>query len=1182
MKRHIFIVLTVMISVLAGTISLYAQWELNGVPICTASRAQDEPEIISDNSGGAIITWSDERGGNYGIYAQRVDANGYVQWTANGVPICTGEEEKLNPVIVYDGAGGAIIAWEDRRGWDDALDIYAQRIDAAGTVLWTADGVAISTASDDQRKPQIISDAAGGAIITWECKNNYDVIRAQKINANGNVQWAANGIDVTSNHIEYGHYDPQITSDGSGGAIITWERWAWSEDTNDIYAQRILGSSTFNWPLGGVAICTAAKDQFTPQIVSDGYGGAIITWQDERNKTVWNDAYDIYAQRVNRYGSILWTADGVPVCTAILDQENQQIISDGAHGAIITWEDNRHSAPLTSPKIYAQRVAANGNMLWTIDGVAVSSTTVNSHQYPQITSNGSGGAIIVWESDYPTDIYAQNLDANGNAIWTQDGVAICNASANQYRPQLLSDGADGAIFTWADARNGYLDIYAQRYPASIEAPTEILVTYPNGGETWYTGNSYNITWNSDAYVGTVTIQISITGGSTWTNISTSTDNDGSYSYSPDQSKVSTQCLIKVTSNEAPGVTDTSDDLFTITEAITNPPPTDLICLNGYHEAIPLTWNAPAGGSPQGYNLYRDSQLIAGNLTRTYYRDEPVSNGQTYHYQVTAVYPGEESDFSNGFYGSAMVNGYFLNAGWASSAPTLDGTINSGEWSSAATAVMTYPGNAGTVRLYVMNNADYLYVAVDDGIDNSLDHNDTFGLVFDNNHNRELPSSGPSSEGLIQIFWNGSASNAYMGASGFFPDNLNYDDWMTPAGVDQGIALSSGHMQYEGRINLDTSPLQSSPGNSVGMAFYNWNGGNSSFTSLWPEALLDLQSYTTGYGWFYGPFSYGDIQLASSSGGNMVRFQVDMTQELSNVNPGDIIGVRGSESPLDWFQTVQMSDPEGDDVYWVDVDFSGVSPGTVIEYKFVHHAPPLDQTADITWEDDPNREITLSGGTQVLPVVLWNGVESTQVNVTFDVTVPAGTPGSDIVYIAGGFNNWDPGPGLGDSSDDLPMTKISSTQWQLTLPFDPSETLEYKYTRGSWEAVEVIDPNNIYANRSLVVPDHDFTQIDDVISWADMTDVDDDILISREYSLDQNYPNPFNPATTINYQVDRLGRVILKVYDLNGREIATLVDAEKPSGNHEVMFDGSDLPSAVYLYKIYLGDRVITRKLMLLK
>jgi hypothetical protein len=80
------------------------------------------------------------------------------------VPLCTATGNQNAPASVSDGAGGAIVTWYDNRGGD--LDIYAQRLNSAGTPQWTADGVALCAATGDQRYPTIASDGAGGAIVT--------------------------------------------------------------------------------------------------------------------------------------------------------------------------------------------------------------------------------------------------------------------------------------------------------------------------------------------------------------------------------------------------------------------------------------------------------------------------------------------------------------------------------------------------------------------------------------------------------------------------------------------------------------------------------------------------------------------------------------------------------------------------------------------------------------------------------------------------------------------------------------------------------------------------------------------------------------------------------------------------------------------------------------------------------
>lgn len=88
--------------------------------------------------------------------------------------------------------------------------------------------------------------------------------------------------------------------------------------------------------------------------------------------------------------------------------------------------------------------------------------------------------------------------------------------------------------------------------------------------------------------------------------------------------------------------------------------------------------------------------------------------------------------------------------------------------------------------------------------------------------------------------------------------------------------------------------------------------------------------------------------------------------------------------------------------------------------------------------------------------------------------------------------------------------------------------------------------------------------------------------TSQFKLNQNFPNPFNPSTIINYQIPNDGFVTLKVYDILGREVKTLVNEPKTAGRYDVNFDASSLVSGVYLYKINAGSFVQTRKMILLK
>ena len=443
-------------------------WIANGTPISTADDNQGSTQLISDGMGGAIIVWGDSRnstitGGN--IYAQRINPSGVVQWTTNGIPISPASYGQGNPQLVSDGAGGAIITWIDRRDSATGLDIYAQRINPSGVVQWTTNGIPICTESDWQLLPQLVSDGEGGAIIIWKDSRSFAGIYAQRVNSSGDVQWDLDGIPIT---ITRTGDNSEIISDGAGGAIIIWADGRNSATTGwDIYAQKINPSGDVQWTTNGIPVCMANSGQSKPQLVSDGAGGAIIVWVDVRNSTISDK--DIYTQRINSSGDVQWTTNGIQICNAYYDQVNPQITSDGAGGAIITWSDFRASG-YYDPDIYAQRISSSGIIQWTANGIVVSDA-IENQESPRLVSDSLGGVVIVWidsrnnGGSYITDIYIQKLNSTGHPQWIEDGIPICTIDDMQQAPELINDGLGNVIIVWEDDRvSGWedTDIYAQR------------------------------------------------------------------------------------------------------------------------------------------------------------------------------------------------------------------------------------------------------------------------------------------------------------------------------------------------------------------------------------------------------------------------------------------------------------------------------------------------------------------------------------------------------------------------------------------------------------------------------------------------------------------------------------------------------------------------------------------------
>ncbi len=433
-----------------------AFWVQDGVALSAATGAQVLPAVVSDGSGGAIVVWRDFRSGSVNdIYAQRTSASGVALWTTNGVPICTAAGEQIEIAVVTDGSGGAIVTWSDLRSGN--YDIYAQRVDAGGALVptWQADGVAICTAAGNQQEAVIIPDGAGGAIVTWEDYRSGGApdIYAQRVDASGAVLWAQDGVPICTTT---GYQcDPTIVPDGCGGAIMAWGDVR-IVNNSDIYAQRVDASGIVQWIADGVPLCTARSPQSRPHAVSDGAGGAIVAWDDIREYTI-----DIFAQRVSASGSAEWVADGVAVCIALYSQTMFSIFSDGSGGAIVLWGDDR--AGRNQYDIYAQRMSASGSVLWAPDGLVITGPGVQD--YGATAPDGSGGVIVVWRDFQDLNLYVQRVSAAGEAQWGAGGAALCTAAGQHWDPEIVSDGSGGAIVAWSDNRNDQSDIYAQSVDA---------------------------------------------------------------------------------------------------------------------------------------------------------------------------------------------------------------------------------------------------------------------------------------------------------------------------------------------------------------------------------------------------------------------------------------------------------------------------------------------------------------------------------------------------------------------------------------------------------------------------------------------------------------------------------------------------------------------------------------------
>lgn len=464
------------------------------LPLGATADLASEPAAIPDGAGGCITAWVDERAGNADIYAQRVSADGVPLWTAGGVPICTAPGEQTQVVLCTDTAGGAVIAWTDRRG--TSADIYAQRINSNAIVQWIANGVVVvSISGNDEQSPTIAASVSesGGAYVFWQdgAATIYNIY-GQHLTSFGTRLWASGGVLVSGASGE--QTDPRCIESGNH-VIVAWS--STQAGNKDVYAEKMLSSGSPSWGTGsGIVVCNATGEQGDARLVDDGNQGAVICWEDLRT-----GAADIYAQRIYFSGAALWASNGLALCTEAAYQVNPAIARDGTGGAIVAWSDARPTTGGTD--IFAQRVNAAGVLQWTANGVNVSNQPASVEQTVRLIDDGVGGAIAGWEDSRRSgqlDLFAQRLASTGTARWNSGGVPVGTApGVNNVRFALASDGENGVIAVFHDSRTtgGFTELWLQavdRFGTLGAAPqlTDVADT-PNDQ-----GGKVRLSWDASA------------------------------------------------------------------------------------------------------------------------------------------------------------------------------------------------------------------------------------------------------------------------------------------------------------------------------------------------------------------------------------------------------------------------------------------------------------------------------------------------------------------------------------------------------------------------------------------------------------------------------------------------------------------------------------------------------------
>ena len=426
-----------------------AQWRLNGVAVCDTVGKQHIAAngILSDGEGGTFVVWGDNRD-NWDIYAQRVDSTGRMLWDKQGKPICVYPGWQFAPVVTPDGEGGFVTAWGDTR--NDTRDVYAQRVDNDGNILWNKEGLAIVNYDQFQGVSDILMATDSTFIMVWRDDRFFpdsSSIGIQKITKDGLKLWQDDGIRVSNVP-----GTPKLVTDEKGGAFVIW---AGGKGIDNILVQHIdkNGNRLWNMPGKLASLGNASWTNTEFSVCPDGYGGAYIAWD-------FSDTDHCYIQRVDSLGNRLWGDTGIQIVSDEISQNIPVIHKTSSDSLIYLWQDNF----FTRMQVFSK----DGNRKFPM---GLKLTNYQTSRY--ISSVYQDSKILISHPEitnfFPNEfiVKAQKTNTSGFLFWDSSGVTVSSIefSPDVVRDFSVSDGNGGMITAWDDDRNDaqtLTDIYIQR------------------------------------------------------------------------------------------------------------------------------------------------------------------------------------------------------------------------------------------------------------------------------------------------------------------------------------------------------------------------------------------------------------------------------------------------------------------------------------------------------------------------------------------------------------------------------------------------------------------------------------------------------------------------------------------------------------------------------------------------
>jgi len=461
MKNFFLVVLLASVSMMA-----VAQWSddpLINTAVSTATGEQVIPHTAYTSDGHFYVGFFSSESSNYNVRLQYYDFNGNAQWSDGGILISNHTQNSWlsDWDLAVDNTGNCVLAFNDVR--DGSANIYAYKISPAGNFEWGADGIALTTATEDEYAPKICVNGSNNTLVVWERPASpHTELVLQRIEPDGTLTWGSQGITYQTGSEDYTAPVGLGLSDDNFIVAFYRQTGPVNSPTRHVYAQKFDDNGSPVWSSDAAASTAGGISGWTNlDVKPDDSDGILISWVDDRYNTMQLQGY---VQHVNSDGTIAWTANGEEVANqGSFNHENVHIIGTNNSGeVVVAWD--KYNSNQSQIAIQGQKFSASGAQMWGSTGqefVPMSQNTAN------IVGGAMDGdnAIIAYE-EYIGGGYvdqalkAFSVDETGSFNWTPNISDMSTRNSEKLHEDVTTIYNEQFIVAWED-NDADRDIYMQ-------------------------------------------------------------------------------------------------------------------------------------------------------------------------------------------------------------------------------------------------------------------------------------------------------------------------------------------------------------------------------------------------------------------------------------------------------------------------------------------------------------------------------------------------------------------------------------------------------------------------------------------------------------------------------------------------------------------------------------------------